>query len=144
MQYPPEWTVSAPGEGAARPATDFDSGVTIAPTLGDLGVSIDVHRFGSAELGDFYRSARNLDEYMGLLVSPSSVRAVLKFSREDRIAGQRSLRYQVCPKSDEGIICSPRIYLQASDSLIEIDDFLRPDKPEIFEKILATLHFDAS
>jgi hypothetical protein len=144
LKYPPSWNVSAPSEGAARPAGPNDSEITVTPAIGELGLSISASELGSDAIGDAYRSAQNLDQYLALVTSdvPTSV---LEFSYLQSVDSHAAQRYTTCWGAGDFHECAPRIYLQDGKNVYEMND----DDPNgalpvgLFDEIVSLFHFGA-
>jgi hypothetical protein len=142
IKYPQDWTVSTPGSGAAMPAGPVDADITIAPSIGDLGFSIDVETLGSDDIGESYRSARNLEEYLRLVTSDVST-SILRFAQKQRIDGEKGLKYVVCSQYGETLVCNPRIYLQHGGAVYQMngDNARATLSVPMFDQIISTFHF---
>ncbi|MFY9561422.1 MAG: hypothetical protein WAQ52_14410 [Terriglobales bacterium] len=143
LMYPPEWAVSAPSEGAARPAEPTDSDISVAPTIGELGLSVSVRELGPDLVAGYWsHPLKTLDEYLRIETSNVSTSS-LAFSRQEIVDGHRAMRYITCWGAGEFHQCGPRIYIQDGKNIYIIDD----TDPESalpspsFDAIMSLFHF---
>jgi len=69
LKYPKEWSITAPAQGDSINATGKEARLFSITDKNKEGVVInfDIAKLGSSELGSYYASAKNLDEYTNLI-----------------------------------------------------------------------------
>ena len=140
IKYPNEWyAVFGPNSTQAK----GDERVFFIEENQLKGISFNIARLGSADLGSYYSSAKNLDEYVNLIADKDSKGNIIrKFVKESIIDGQKSLwfevyQWQIVGQSYDWV---SRVYFGDKNSNIYEINFMGIGV-DLFNQILSTFKF---
>ena len=107
------------------------------------GISFEINTLGSIQLGTFYKSAKNLDDYLNLLSDKNDKGEIIRrFVRDTKIGGRDAKWYEINEwnTSLQAFVWNPDVYFQNNNDIYNIRVSVTLD-PAIRDQILSTFKF---
>ena len=113
--------------------------LTVAPQLGEEGMSLEIYRFGSPEIGTYFQSARSLKDYLSLLTASSSSKSIITFLKMEVIGEKQATWLKICSVTHK-VDCVLQAYFENGGVIYKVVK-TQLAKDLTFDRVLSTFRF---